>query len=142
MLTVKNKVQENQQIKQLAWDVKELSALNDAGRSLITEIEMLVSKMSDPMYDAVEDNLARKLTSTREKLVSFVRGVTKFKRTAATHILVVMISTEDRKQKPYAIPIQCLPYKGLKDMEVRDLIDKIIKEMVDRNMKVAGKLLV
>ena len=50
-----------------------------------------------------------------------------------------MISTEERSKKPYALPVQCLPYKGLKDGEVREIGNKVIQEMHKRNMKVAGK---
>jgi len=50
-----------------------------------------------------------------------------------------MISNEERDKKPYALPIQCLPYKGLSDAKVRELANKIILEMVRRGMKVVGK---
>ena len=123
---------------QLAWDVNELSELNEVGRSLLVEIEVLSNKISDPVYDVVGDNFAGKLSNVREKLSSFVKRVIRYRRTPATHILVITISTEDRKKKPYALPVQCLPYKGLKDMEVRAIVNKVIQEMVNRGVKVAG----
>jgi len=49
-----------------------------------------------------------------------------------------MISNEERNNKSYALPVQCLPYKGLSDMKVRELANYIIQEMVKRRMKVAG----
>ena len=49
-----------------------------------------------------------------------------------------MISNEERRTKPYAIPIQCIPYVGISDSKVRQLANNIIQKMVDRNMKVAG----
>ena len=49
-----------------------------------------------------------------------------------------MISSEERRKKPYALPVQCLPYKGLSDTKVRELANKIIREMTSLNMKVAG----
>lgn len=124
---------------ELAWDVKELSELNSTGRSLLVEIEVLSNRMADPLYDRIGDNLSRKVTSIRDKLTLYVKGITRYRRVAATHILVVMISTEDRKQKPYALPVQCMPYKGLKDMEVRKIINQIVQEMVNRGMRVAGE---
>jgi len=39
-------------------------------------------------------------------------GLSRQKRTAATHLFVVMISPEGRQRKPYALPIQCVPYTG------------------------------
>ena len=50
-----------------------------------------------------------------------------------------MISTEDRRKKPYALPIQCLPYKGIGDGMVRELANRIICEMVKQKMHVAGR---
>jgi len=52
-----------------------------------------------------------------------------------------MISNEERDKKPYALPVQCIPYKGLSDSMVRQLANKIIREMNARNMKVAGNFL-
>ena len=70
-------------------------------------------------------------------MCTFVKQVTKYKRTAATHILVV-ISPEERDVKPYAVPIQCLVYKSLKDDEVRQICNGVIEEMLARKMKIAG----
>ena len=49
-----------------------------------------------------------------------------------------MISPEDRRRKPYAIPVQCIPYRSLTDAKARELASVVICEMVKRNMKVAG----
>ena len=49
-----------------------------------------------------------------------------------------MISCEERRSKPYALPVQCIPYKGLDDMKIHELANNVIQEMVKRNMKVAG----
>lgn len=50
-----------------------------------------------------------------------------------------MISAEDRRKKPYALPVQCIPYKGIGDTTVCELANKIICEMVKRKMNVAGR---
>ena len=52
---------------------------------------------------------------------------------------MLLISSEERSKKPYALPIQCVPYKGLSDNKVRELANHVIHEMVIRGMKVAGK---
>ena len=49
-----------------------------------------------------------------------------------------MISNEERSKRSYALPIQCIPYKGLSDAKVQELANKIIREMVKRKMKVTG----
>ena len=49
-----------------------------------------------------------------------------------------MISTELHNKKPYALPVQCFPYDGLKENDLRRLITELIKEMVAHGMKVVG----
>ena len=53
-------------------------------------------------------------------------------------LIYEMSSTEERNRKPYALPVQCMPYKGLKDSEVMDIGNKVIQEMHKQGMKVAG----
>ncbi len=43
--------------------------------------------------------------------------------------MVYMISSEVRSHKPYAIPIQCVPYVGLTEMNGRRLLQGIITAM-------------
>ena len=69
-----------------------------------------------------------------------VIGLYKHKRTAATHIFVVLISTESRSKKPYALPVQCFSYTGISVTEMRAVLNRIITAMVDRNMHVNGEL--
>ena len=42
-------------------------------------------------------------------------------------------SPEERDVKPYAMPIQCLAYKSLKDSE-----DNVVEKLLARKIKVAG----
>ena len=51
-------------------------------------------------------------------------------------MFVLMISSELRNKKPYAVPVQCIPYAGMRESDIRQLINLLIKEM---GMKVAGK---
>ena len=100
------------------------------------ELSTLLDKLKDPSFD--REYLPCKLDSVRTAAEEFVKGVTRQQRIAATHCLVIMISPEERNKKPYAFPVQCLPYKGLKDRQVREIINKVISEMIKRKMKVAG----
>ena len=120
----------------LAWNIRELEHLNSKGRSLRVELSTLLDKLKDPSFD--REYLSCKLDSVRTAAEEFVKGVTRQQRIAATHCLVIMISPEERNKKPYAFPVQCLPYKGLKDRQVREIINKVISEMIKRKMKVAG----
>ena len=121
----------------LAWKVKELTELNENGRELHRCTSCLLRKIEG--HDVqVEDNVPSQLSKLRQELTSFIKGVTRHQRTPATHVLVFMISTEDRRRKPYALPVQCIPYKGLTDAKIRELANKIIAEMTKRKMHVAG----
>lgn len=103
------------------------------------EISTLLDKLQSQDYDPVQDNFARKLTSLQQQLLDAIKRLSKHQRTAATHILVFMVSPESRSRKPYALPVQCLPICGIKDKTIRDMSNKIIEIMVGKNMKVAGK---
>ena len=123
----------------LAWDVQELERLDKAGRKLVVDCECLTSKLLSSEHNIRQDNLPKQLCCVKDNMVNYANSVVKYRRTAATHVLVVMISPEARNKKPYAVPVQCIPYSSLTDEEVRLLCDKLIKEMTSRGMRVAGK---
>ena len=127
-----------QSMLKLAWDIQELATINDMSRSILVECQVLVEKLNDPVYDTVEDNLARRLTSLRGQMTTFVKRASRYRRNPAGHLLVIMISTEDRKRKPYAMPVQCIAYRSLKDAKIRCIANKVVQEMTQRGMKVAG----
>ena len=104
----------------LMWDVHQLEEINSVGKRLRVEVATLCDQLERRAIHQEHDNIARKLSSLRDELTEFVKGLTRHQRVAATHCLVVMISTEERRRKPYALPIQCLPCRGLKDSQVRD----------------------
>ena len=122
----------------LAWRLKELNELDQIGRNLLGSIKVLITKI-DRRGTLSEENIPSQLTMTRQKLVNFIKSVIRHRRTPATHILVFMISTEDRRKKPYALPVQYIPDRGMGDSKVRELANKIIHEMVKRKMNVAGR---
>ena len=69
--------------------------------------------------------------------ISFL-GLYRHRRTAATHVLAVLISPEGRDRKPYAIPVQLIPYTGLPQAKIRDVISNVVKEMSIRGMNISG----
>ena len=113
----------------LAWKIRELSGLNDEGRKLKVQISTVLERLADPRHDLVNENIANHLTTIRNGLNTFIKGVTHQKRTAATPILVFMVSPEERSRKPYALPVQLIPYTSLSDAKVRELANNIIQEM-------------
>jgi len=131
---LRSQVQKEKELITLSWKVKELTELNENGRQLHRDATSLIAKLEEH----AEDNIPSQLCTFRRKLVSFIKGVTRHQWTPATHILVFMISTEDRRRKPYALPVQCIPYVGLGDAKIRELANNIITEMVKRKMNVAG----
>ena len=126
-----------QAIYTLGWTVDELNRLVMEGRQL--RVEMSTLRSSIRALQEAGENIARKLTQLRPRLIEFIKQSTRQRRIAATHVLVIMISPEDRSQKSYALPVQCIPYAGMPHQMLRTLINSLVKEMVDRNMFVAGK---
>ena len=122
----------------LAWNVKDLSDLNDCDRKVIQECDIIKRRLDDCSYDRISNNFAKTISMLCDLACTFVKRVTKYKRVAATHVLVLMISPEQRTSKPYALAVQCIAYKSLKDSEVRKIANKLVKEMSLRGMKVAG----
>ena len=47
-------------------------------------------------------------------------------------------SAELRNRKPYAIPVQCLPYASLREQDMRRMVNNLIEEMVKLGMNIAG----
>lgn len=105
----------------------------------MVDVNCLIDRISTCNW--IEDNIPARLTTLRKSATTFVRAASRHKRTAATHVLIFMISPEERNSKPYALPVQCIPYKGLSDSKVRELANVLIFEMTKRDMKVAGMLL-
>ena len=72
-------------------------------------------------------------------MIDFVKQLSKFKRTPATLVFVIMVSSELQRKKPYTLPVQCLPYCGLNEKDIRQFISCLINEMVKVGMSVRGK---
>ena len=125
----------------LAWNLGDLEQLHTLARELRVEVGSLQGVMEDVTSDPQELNVPRRLEGLRNKLITLAKGVSRYRRKAATHIFVFMISPESRAFKPYAVPVQCVPYVGMKESKLRKLIRVLIKAMVHRGMKVAGESL-
>ena len=125
----------------LCWDIEELKKLSSEGRNLRVELSAAFDVARNADINFQQYNMPRKLSSIRERLGTFVKGVTRFRRKAATHIFVIMISSELRNRKPYALPVQCIPYAGLNEGSMRRLINELVKEMIGCGMKVSGEVL-
>ena len=88
----------------------------------------------------VKANVALQLDNIRESVSTFTRDLSRHQRSPASHIFVMMISSEQRNVKPYAVPVQCLPYHSINQQVMRQLVRNLMKEMKSRGMKISGKL--
>ena len=135
-----NKSASDKVMYQLCWSVDELTRLLEEGRVLYVEVSLL-EILSDDQRDQVQANVARRVPELQSRLVTFIRGVTRHQHHAATHnvILVTMISPSERNQKPYALPLCCIPYSSLTEVQTRAHLNNVISKMNKRNMKIAGE---
>ena len=101
----------------LGWTVDELDWLVKKGRQL--HAEMLTLRFSIHALQEAGENIASRLTKLHPRLMEFIKQSTRQCPVAATHVLVVMISPEDRIQKLYALPVQCIPYAGMPHQTLR-----------------------
>lgn len=122
----------------LSWTVDGLSRLVSLGRQLYAEVTGVLELLEDDQIDVIKKNVASRVSKLQESLFPFIREVTRHQRQKATHILVTMISPSQRSQKPYALPVSCIPYRSLTISQARTFINNIIMEMTKRNMKIAG----
>ena len=123
----------------LLCDIDTLKKLNEQARTLVMDISGAQDLLEQPECQRTQANLSRKLTNIRKSLQDVVKGVYQFKRRPATHIFLLMVSSELRNHKPYAVPIQYLPYAGLKESDLRRFVTRLVQEMDRLKMKVAGK---
>ena len=61
------------------------------------------------------------LPKLKSRLLQHNKNLFSKKTVAASYLLVFMISVELRNRKPYAVPVQFIPYKSLSDSKLRDL---------------------
>lgn len=121
-----------------AWDVQELEVINSEGRSIRIELSVTMDLCNKGIHTFISSNVPRRLEDLRKRWCLFVKRIIRFKRTPATHVFVFMLSNDLRDKKPYAQPVQCLPYAGLKERDIRSMVTKLVTEMIGHGMQVAG----
>lgn len=83
-------------------------------------------------------NVPLLLSKSRKDLASYTKDVFSKRRYAATHLMIFTIADERRDLKPYAIPVRALPYKSIKDDQLRLLRDELKAAMENLGMVVVG----
>ena len=125
----------------LTWDIDELDKLTTEGRNLHVDIVTALDTLKKPETEHQQLNIPRKVDSIRKRCVEMIKRTTRFRRKQATHMFVLMISSEVRDKKPYALPVQCIPCAGLKKQgDLRRIVNELLREMVAHKMNVAGIL--
>ena len=117
----------------VGWTVEELQQLIKDHQQISVSISTLLNIVEDDQSSA-----AQMLPNIRQQLTAFICSIYRHKRTPATNAYVMMISSEQRRVKPYALPIQLLPYKSIDESTMRNLVRAVVKEMTSRGMKVVG----
>ena len=114
----------------LAWDVTGFQELLKKAKELILDLEGVLD---------VCVNLGSYLATFKPHLHLYLKELFSKKRVAAGYLLTFMISDELRKKKPYAVPVQFVPYKSIGDSQLRDLEVKLEKAMKNAGMTVVGE---
>jgi len=123
----------------LSWDIEELKNICSEFRKIYNDLTECVNSCKHELFH--ESNVPRKLTQIRQRMHDATKRILHFKREPATHIFVLMISSDARDKKPYALPIQRFSYAGINEADLRRIISELCKKMVSLGMKVSGILL-
>ena len=116
------------------WKLEELNVLLQTNQQLIVDVQAHID-----IFTTQADSAGSNLTKLKSSLKSFIQDLSRQKRTPATHIFVIMISSYERKHKPYAIPIQCIPYTSMVHSTTCHVLNNIVQLMKERNMTVVSK---
>lgn len=120
----------------ISWDIEELKSISAQCRKIHHELTYCINACTHDLFE--QRNIPRKMTEIRSTMCKVIKRISHFRRTPATHVFILMISCDLRDKKPYALPVQCLPYAGLKEMELRTIVSNLCKEMTSMQMKVSG----
>ena len=81
------------------------------------------------------------LQNVEHDALTYLRNLlVKKRQPGATHVLLFLVSDERRNKKPYALPVQYIPYKSIKDQHGRDMTDAIKSKMMELDLKPVGTL--
>ncbi|KAK3717701.1 hypothetical protein QZH41_009789 [Actinostola sp. cb2023] len=121
----------------LCWETVEFNTLLQQSQAIQARLDNLLPHLNpaNPRIRAVSEVLR----NMAQELKSYFRNLyVKKRQPAATHVLVIMVSEERRNKKPYALPVQFVPYHSIRDQYIRDLSKSIKEEMTTLGMKVVG----
>ncbi|XP_064622698.1 uncharacterized protein LOC135484921 isoform X2 [Lineus longissimus] len=133
-----NKNTPEETLKSLHWEVVEYTTLLTQSQQFIGNVEKILEQYaSNTMTIGAARDCLRKMNAADYK--TYLKNLFKKKRQPpASHVLVFMLSDERRKKKPYAAPVQFIPYHSIRDQYIRDFSKAIKQEMVSSGLCVVG----
>lgn len=121
----------------LCWETVEYNTLLQEAQAFRVRLDGLMPYLN-PTASRVDDVIAA-LQNMSQELKDYHRNLfVKKRQPAATHVLIVMVSEERRNKKPYALPVQYVPYHSIRDQYIRDLSKSLKLEMTKLGMKTVG----
>ena len=126
-----------QALKNANWEVVEHQTLLHQVQNLSATLESVLASLNPTACTNRSFQQARAAVKDI-KIDQFLRNLFKKKRTAASHVLVFMLSDERRSRKPYAFPVRYIPYRSLKDQYIRDFSKVIKLKMKEKGLKLVG----
>lgn len=122
----------------LNWEVVEFQVLLKQSNNWLTLLTDLLGELNPHNPDRA--HVVSILKDSGSDMALYLRNIYKKQRQpAATHVLVIMVSDERRNHKPYALPVQYIPYYSLKDQYIRDFAKVVKQNMVQLGLQVVGK---
>lgn len=125
-------------LKDCNWDVVEYQTLIEDAQAIKSTCEQSKKELVLGCNEHQLKTCKALLKDATPKIKAYTRDLFKKKRTAASHVEVIMISDEKRNCKPYALPVKFVPCQTLKDEQVRELNQEIKQKMAENGLKVAG----
>lgn len=127
-------------LKNANWDVVEFQTLLQQAQNLKQAYEEELSYLNPAM---VTPQVLRRVKGSVRGMATeakaYLRNLFKKRRTAATHVLVLMLSDERRQKKRYALPVRFVPYRTLRDQYVRDFTREVKQKMTERGLHLIGE---
>lgn len=127
-------------LKSSNWNVIEFQTLLQQAQLLKQAYEAELNNLHPaPVTPDMFRRVKEFLRALASEVKSYLRNLFKKMRTAATHVLVLMLSDERRQKKPYALPVRYISYRSLRDQYVRDFTKDVKQHMTQRGMTIVGK---
>ena len=133
-----NRSTPEENLKSANWNVVEYQTLLQQAQEIKGTYEVQLGYLN-PAVPLDIQAIRTSLRGLVAQAKNYLRNLFKKKRTAATHVLVLMLSDERRKRKPYALPIRYVPYRSLRDQYVRDLTRDVKVAMQEKGLNLVGQ---